>query len=125
MGRAETFFVVSSDLSHFHDHDTAARVDAETSRLIESLRFEDLSGERCCGFKAIGGLLQAARIAGLRVRSSICGIRATRPAPATASSGTVPLSSKSAEDELTGAEHRRTLLDVAAKSIDVRSRHGA
>lgn len=68
-GGPETFFVVSSDLSHFHDHDTAARVDAQTSRLIESLRFDDLTGERCCGFKAIGGLLQAARNRGMHART--------------------------------------------------------
>jgi AmmeMemoRadiSam system protein B len=68
-GGSETFFVVSSDLSHFHDHDTAVRVDAETSRLIESLRFEDLRGEQCCGFKAIGGLLQAARARGMHART--------------------------------------------------------
>jgi hypothetical protein len=68
-GGPETFFVVSSDLSHFHDHETAARLDAETSRRVESLRFEDLSGEQCCGFKAIGGLLQAARARGMHART--------------------------------------------------------
>ena len=68
-GGPETLFVVSSDLSHFHDHDTAALLDAQTSRLIESLRFEDLSGERCCGFKAIGGLMQAARARGMHART--------------------------------------------------------
>jgi len=68
-GGAETLFVVSSDLSHFHDHDTAARLDAETSRRIESLRFEVLSGDQCCGFKSIGGLLQAARARGLHART--------------------------------------------------------
>jgi MEMO1 family protein len=68
-GGPETFFVVSSDLSHFHDHDTAAQLDSETSRLIESLKFEDLSGERCCGFKPISGLLRAARARGMHVRT--------------------------------------------------------
>jgi MEMO1 family protein len=68
-GGPETLFVVSSDLSHFHDHDTALRLDGETSRLIESLRFEELTGERCCGFRPIGGLLQAARARGLRART--------------------------------------------------------
>jgi AmmeMemoRadiSam system protein B len=70
-GGPETLFVVSSDLSHFHDHDTAARIDTETSRLIESLRFEDLSGEQCCGFKAIGGLLLAARVRGMHARTLV------------------------------------------------------
>ena len=60
-GGEETLFVVSSDLSHFHDYETAVRVDTETARLIESLRFEELTGERCCGFRPIGGMLEAAR----------------------------------------------------------------
>jgi AmmeMemoRadiSam system protein B len=68
-GGPETLFVVSSDLSHFHDHDTAARIDAETSRWIESLQFEELRADRCCGYKPIGGLLQAARARGLHVRT--------------------------------------------------------
>ncbi len=68
-GGPETLLVVSSDLSHFHDHQTAAGLDAETSRLIEALRVDALSGERCCGFKAIGGLLQAAGARGLTVRT--------------------------------------------------------
>jgi MEMO1 family protein len=68
-GGPETFIVVSSDLSHFHDHDTATRLDTDTSRLIESLRFEDLTGDKCCGFKAISGLLQAARSRSMHVRT--------------------------------------------------------
>ena len=67
-GGEETLLVVSSDLSHFHDYETAVRVDTETSHLIESLRFEDLTGERCCGFRPISGMLEAARHRGLRVR---------------------------------------------------------
>ncbi len=68
-GGPETAFVISSDLSHFHDHDTATRIDAGTSRLIESLRFEELRGDLCCGYKPISGLLSAARSRGLSVRT--------------------------------------------------------
>jgi len=68
-GGPETLFVISSDLSHFHDSDTAERLDAETSRLIESLRYEELSGERCCGFKPISGLLRVVRDRGMHVRT--------------------------------------------------------
>ena len=45
----ETLVVVSSDLSHFHDHATARRRDA-------------------CGFRAIAGLLVEARRRGLKAR---------------------------------------------------------
>jgi len=115
-GGEETLFVVSSDLSHFHDYETAVRVDTETARLIESLRFQELTGERCCGFRPIGGMLEAARRRGLRVRQLDL-----RNSGDTAGSrdrvvGYGAFVVESAEDELTGAD-RRTLLDVAAKSI--------
>ena len=64
----ETVFVVSSDLSHFHDYETAHQLDQETSRKIVGLEFEKLRGERACGFRAIAGLLKVARERGLAVR---------------------------------------------------------
>ncbi|MGE3317521.1 MAG: AmmeMemoRadiSam system protein B [Planctomycetaceae bacterium] len=68
-GGPETAFVISSDLSHFHDHDTASRIDASTSRLIESLQYEQLRGDLCCGYKPISGLLAAARSRGFQVQA--------------------------------------------------------
>jgi AmmeMemoRadiSam system protein B len=68
-GGPETLIVVSSDLSHYHDHATASRIDRTTAELIEALRVNDLSGSRACGFLAISGLLEGARRHGLRVRA--------------------------------------------------------
>ncbi|MEX0717493.1 MAG: AmmeMemoRadiSam system protein B [Planctomycetaceae bacterium] len=65
----ETLFVVSSDLSHYHDHATATRLDRETSRAIEGLRAADLRGDRACGYVPLGGLLTAARAHGLQART--------------------------------------------------------
>lgn len=56
-----TVIVVSSDLSHFHDYETARSIDEVTSGMIESLRYEELSGQRACGYLAISGLLAVAR----------------------------------------------------------------
>ena len=67
-GGDETIFVISSDLSHFHDYDTAKQLDRETSTVIESLEFERLRGDRACGFKPICGLLEAVRKRGLHVQ---------------------------------------------------------
>jgi MEMO1 family protein len=67
-GGPETLIVVSSDLSHYYDYDTARRLDGETAAAIESLRPEDLGPESACGRIPIGGLLVAARRRGLRVR---------------------------------------------------------
>jgi AmmeMemoRadiSam system protein B len=64
----ETLVVVSSDLSHYHDFETARRLDARTAAAIEWLRGEDLSGSDACGVVPIRGLLQVARRRGLRAR---------------------------------------------------------
>lgn len=60
-GGDETLIVISSDLSHYHDYDTAVRMDRETSRAIEQLRDEALQYEDACGRTPITGLLRLAR----------------------------------------------------------------
>ena len=67
-GGPESLIVVSSDLSHFHDYDTAQQLDGETSRAIESLRFEEIAEQRACGRIPIQGLLMEARRRGVHVR---------------------------------------------------------
>ncbi|MDQ2695219.1 MAG: AmmeMemoRadiSam system protein B [Pseudomonadota bacterium] len=64
-GGPETLIVVSSDLSHYHDYDTARRLDAATTRAIESLRYEDIGHDHACGRNPIRGLLWVARRRGL------------------------------------------------------------
>lgn len=66
-GGDETLIVVSSDLSHYHDYDTARELDRATSRAIEALQIEALEPDRACGCIPIQGLLQAARQRDLRV----------------------------------------------------------
>jgi AmmeMemoRadiSam system protein B len=56
-GGPETVIVVSSDLSHFHDYETARRRDAETARRIERGAWAQLGGANACGYLAIAGLL--------------------------------------------------------------------
>lgn len=68
-GGRETLIVVSSDLSHYHDHATAKRIDRTTADLIESLRIDELSGRRACGFLPICGLLEEVRRHGLCVQT--------------------------------------------------------
>ena len=64
----ETLIVVSSDLSHYHDYQTARRLDAATAEAIESLQPERLASENACGFLPMRGLLEMARRKGLRVK---------------------------------------------------------
>ena len=68
-GGEETLIVVSSDLSHYYDYETARRMDAETSRSIEALEPEGLGSESACGRVPVRGLLLAARRHGLQART--------------------------------------------------------
>ena len=62
----DVLIVVSSDLSHFLDYETANRVDRETTRAIEGLA-RDISPEQACGCRAINGLMTTAKDHALEV----------------------------------------------------------
>jgi AmmeMemoRadiSam system protein B len=64
-GGDETLIVISSDLSHYFDYDTARRLDAAASRAIEELDPAGLDDESACGRVPVRGLLQVARRRGL------------------------------------------------------------
>jgi len=68
-GGPETLVVISSDLSHYHDYDTASELDRTTSRAIESLAFERISHEDACGRNPVSGLLLYARRHGLHTET--------------------------------------------------------
>ena len=68
-GGPETLIVISSDLSHYHDYETARQMDSSTSQAIEQLRPEDISYEHACGCNPIKGLLHIARERGLNART--------------------------------------------------------
>jgi AmmeMemoRadiSam system protein B len=60
-GGGETLIVVSSDLSHYLDYETARRRDARTAAAIEALEVSGLGPEDACGYLPIAGLVQTAR----------------------------------------------------------------
>ena len=66
-GGVETLIVISSDLSHYHDYNTARTMDDETCRAIESMDPTAIHYEQACGRNPVTGLLLAARKHGLRV----------------------------------------------------------
>jgi MEMO1 family protein len=66
-GGPETLIVVSSDLSHFHDDETARRRDAITAALIERVDWAGLGPDNACGYLAIAGLLMELNQRGLGV----------------------------------------------------------
>jgi AmmeMemoRadiSam system protein B len=67
-GGDETLVVVSSDLSHFHDYAEAREIDEHTTARIEACE-STLHGEDACGAYAINGLMLAAKVRGLQVRT--------------------------------------------------------
>ena len=60
-GGDETLIVVSSDLSHYHDHVNASGLDRRTAAAIVANRPDLLGATDACGVRAIRGLLVAAR----------------------------------------------------------------
>ena len=66
-GGDETLVVVSSDLSHYLDYQSARRLDADTCRAIESLKPEAIGRDQACGRVPVRGLLAAAAKRGLAV----------------------------------------------------------
>lgn len=64
-----TLIVISSDLSHYHDYETAQQMDSETSYAIESLRPEDIQYDSACGRNPVNGLLRLARKLGLHAHT--------------------------------------------------------
>ena len=63
-----TVLIVSSDLSHYHSYPSAQRIDAVTCDAIERLEPGKLDGGRACGWRAVEGLIIAARREGLDAR---------------------------------------------------------
>ncbi|MCF7708878.1 MAG: AmmeMemoRadiSam system protein B [Verrucomicrobia bacterium] len=64
-GGAETKIVVSSDLSHFLDYDSAVEMDARTARAVEKLDPDGVTFDAACGQLPMQGLLESARERGL------------------------------------------------------------
>lgn len=66
-GGDETLIVISSDLSHYHDYDSAIAIDSETCTSIESLNSEAINHNNACGSYSIKGLLECAKTRNMKV----------------------------------------------------------
>ncbi len=60
-GDDETLIVISSDLSHFLDYETATKKDSNTTHLIESFDYVKIGPHEACGCMPIRGLLKLAQ----------------------------------------------------------------
>ena len=68
-GGDETLIVVSTDLSHYYDYETARLKDAATSAAIEALDERRIGSDDACGRVPVSGLLVAARARGIAART--------------------------------------------------------
>lgn len=68
-GGEETAIIISSDLSHYYDYESARRLDGDTARAIEALRPEGLVHDSACGRLSVKGLLMEAERHGLTART--------------------------------------------------------
>lgn len=68
-GGDETLILISSDLSHYHDYQTARHMDQATSEAIEQLKPEAIHYNDACGRNGINGLLLAAQEHNLQART--------------------------------------------------------
>lgn len=71
-GGPETLIVVSSDLSHYHDYDTARKMDAATCQAIEDLDVASIDSQHACGMMPLRGLLTAAKKHALHATTVDC-----------------------------------------------------
>jgi MEMO1 family protein len=60
-GGEETLIVISSDLSHFLDYETACKKDSNTTKLIENFEYNKIGSEQACGCMPMRGLLKLAQ----------------------------------------------------------------
>lgn len=65
-GGPETRFVISSDLSHYLDYESAGALDRATAKAIEKLEPQEIREHQACGRIPIRGLLVAAQRMGLK-----------------------------------------------------------
>lgn len=64
-GGNETLVVVSSDLSHYHDYDTARWLDARTAAAIVAGNGDAIRDDDACGVRPVRALLEAGRHHGI------------------------------------------------------------
>lgn len=123
-GGPETLIVVSSDLSHFHDYDTARRLDGATAAHIETLRPDRIDGQGACGHRALAGVLDQARRRDLRATALD-----VRNSGDTASGkdrvvGYGAFGLEYAESARIGADDRRRLVEAARYGVTFGLKHG-
>ena len=123
-GGPETAIVISSDLSHYLDYESARRLDARTSEAIVALRHDDVGYEQACGRHAVNGLLHLAKRRGLEAATLDVRNSGDTAGPRDRVVGYGAYAFFEPAHETLDLESRRHLLGIAARSIRHGLRHG-
>lgn len=68
-GGPETLIVISSDLSHFLDYDSAQYIDRATCEAVEHFQFDAIDFNQACGCIGVKALLRVAKRKGMQVHT--------------------------------------------------------
>ena len=66
-GGDETFIVISTDLSHYLDYNSAVTTDHATCKKVEDLDYQHIGSSQACGYVGLRGLLVRAKQLGLHL----------------------------------------------------------
>jgi MEMO1 family protein len=114
-GGPETLFILSTDLSHYHDYEQARKIDDATLGRIAALS-TDINHQEACGATPLNGLLEVARRKSLSIRL----LSACNSGDTAGGKGRVVGYSSFALEEpsaVSGEEAGRTLIAIARSSI--------
>jgi MEMO1 family protein len=68
-GGDETLVVISSDLSHFLDYESAREIDNNTTHLIENFDYQHIGSKQACGCMPMRGLLKLAKDRNMTIKT--------------------------------------------------------
>lgn len=124
-GGPETLIIVSSDLSHFLSAEQARDLDTAAVRSIEKLATAELRKRQACGHAGVRGLLEVAKA--LDLRATALDLRNSADTGGRGNPervvGYAAIAFEPAEGARLSDEHRRALLTVGAKALDISLKH--
>lgn len=115
-GDDETLIVISSDLSHFLDYETALEKDSKTTHLIENFDYVKIGPHEACGCMPMRGLLKLAQQKNMTIQT--LDLRNSGDTAGTKDRvvgyGAYALFGNTILNE----EHKKTVFDIIKKSIE-------
>ena len=119
-GGPETLVIISTDLSHYHDHATACQIDGETVARIEQQSVGSFGPREACGSRPVNGLLQHVSRLGYRVTRLDVRNSGDTAGPKDRVVGYGAWALEPSETARLADAHRRLLLTTAARAIAIR-----